>query len=95
MCREFGIQPLVLPPYSTHLKQVSESNIKLQKHTGISTNATNLLVFLSPNTALDANKMQKSRIMHATEAGNETWPMEMSELTPKHANKTMRIPMGV
>ena len=61
----------------------------------MSTNATSLRVFLSPKIALEPIKMQNSRIMQATEAGNETWPMEMSEFTPKHASKTRMMPMGV
>jgi hypothetical protein len=43
---------------------------------------------------LAARRRKKRRIIQATEAGKETWPINMRELIPKQAARIMSIPVG-
>lgn len=62
--------------------------------TGTSIRDTSFRVFRSPMVTLEPSNRKNSRIMQATEAGKETWPIDTSALTPKHASRTVKMPAG-
>lgn len=52
------------------------------------------LVLLSPNIKSQSIKAKNRRIMHATEAGNDTELSDMRESTAKQNSKVIMIPIG-